>query len=70
MSAPESAPEPAPDAVVEQVRRWENSGGHWSVLTRTQARVSIGLFSCDGGELMDTLEGPLTPELVALLGAD
>lgn len=35
---------------VEQLRRWEDSGALWRVLSRDAHRVTIGLFSCDGGE--------------------
>jgi hypothetical protein len=39
--------EPTP---VAQLRRWEDSGAVWRVLTRSTRRVTVGLFTCDGGE--------------------
>ena len=38
------------------LRRWEAAGGLWRVLTRSDASVLIGLFSCNGEE-MDRLTG-------------
>lgn len=35
---------------VDQLRRWEDSGAVWRVLSRDARRVTVGLFSCDGGE--------------------
>jgi hypothetical protein len=37
---------------VETLRRWERSGAVWRVLGRSRDAVTIGLFSCDGGEQM------------------
>lgn len=44
-----------PDATadpVAELERWERSGGHWRVLSRSEAGLTVGLFTCDGGELM------------------
>lgn len=35
--------------------RWESSGGHWRVLSRSDTSLVLGLFSCDGGEEMHRL---------------
>lgn len=40
---------------VDVLRRWETSGGHWRVLSRSDTSVVLGLFSCDGGEEMHRL---------------
>ena len=40
---------------VDVLRRWERSGGHWRVLSRSDTSVVLGLFSCDGGEEMHRL---------------
>ena len=40
---------------VDVLRRWESSGGHWRVLSRSDMSVVLGLFSCDGGEEMRRL---------------
>jgi hypothetical protein len=45
----------AREAVTDAVRRWEASGGHWRVLSRSDTSVVLGLFSCDGGEEMHRL---------------
>lgn len=42
----------ASKAPVDVLRRWESSGGHWRVLSRSDTSVVLGLFSCDGGEEM------------------
>ena len=35
---------------VEQLRRWEDSGAVWQVLSRTPDGVLIALLTCDAGE--------------------
>ena len=40
---------------LEQIVRWERSGGHWRVLARTDESVTVGLYTCDGGEEMGRL---------------
>ena len=40
---------------VEALWRWERSGAVWRVLGRSGANLSVGLFTCDGGELVDRL---------------
>lgn len=47
MERPDPVSEPAD---VDQLRRWEDSGAVWRVLSRDARRVTVGLFSCDGGE--------------------
>jgi len=37
---------------VEVLRRWEQSGAVWRVLERSGSSVTVGLFTCDGGEEM------------------
>ena len=37
---------------VETLRRWERSGAVWRVLGSSRDDVTVGLFSCDGGEEM------------------
>lgn len=41
---------------LEQLRRWEDSGGTWTVLSRTDQRAVVALLRCDGGEIVDRLE--------------
>lgn len=33
--------------------RWIASGGHWAVLAESGERLTVGLFTCDGGEEME-----------------
>lgn len=41
---------------LEQLRCWEDSGGTWTVLRRTDERAVVALLRCDGGEIVDRLE--------------
>lgn len=49
--------------LLDELRRWEDSGAHWQVLHRTERSVTIGLLTCDGGEEVDRF----TSEDAALL---
>ncbi len=40
---------------LEELLRWERSGALWRVLDRQVDGVTVGLFSCDGGEEMGRL---------------
>lgn len=40
---------------LEEVLRWEESGGTWQVLAEAGDRVTLGLFTCSGGEEMDRI---------------
>ena len=57
---PESEP---PGGLVEILRRWELSGGHWKVLRSSDMWVDIGLFSCDGTQQMSRVSGVRTSVL-------
>jgi hypothetical protein len=37
------------------LRRWEDSGGVWRVLSRSATQVDLALLTCDAGEEMDRL---------------
>ena len=43
------------DDPVEVLTRWEVAGAHWRVLSQASGRVTIGLFTCDGGEEVSRL---------------
>jgi hypothetical protein len=58
---------PAPDDPVEAVRRWEWSGGVWRVLADDGDTLTVGLFQCTGGELMQRVVSA-DPRLRATLG--
>lgn len=53
--------------LVEELRRWEDSGAHWEVLTRTATRITIALLRCDGGEEVDRFSSA-DPALLAYVG--
>ncbi len=55
------------DDPVEAVRRWESSGGLWRVLADTGDSLTVGLFTCTGGELMQQVTSP-DPRLRESLG--
>lgn len=40
------------DDIIDELIRWSNSGAVWRVASRTDDRVVVALFSCDGGEEM------------------
>jgi hypothetical protein len=52
---------------VDQLRRWQDSGALWRVLWRDEHRVTVGLFTCDGGEEVHRLtsEDPALLRFVA-----
>jgi hypothetical protein len=62
----EPAPPPGDDSAdhVTDLMRWERSGAIWRVLDRSPSALTIGLFSCDGGEQM----GQVSSRDPALLG--
>lgn len=39
-----------------ELERWIAAGGHWTVLADHGDHVSVGLFTCDGGEEMGRVE--------------
>jgi hypothetical protein len=41
------------ESVVDILRRWEDSGGVWRVLSSSPGRVQVALLTCDAGEEMD-----------------
>jgi len=53
--------------LVEVLTRWENSGGHWEVLSMTDSWVEIGLLTCGGSEQMSHVSGARTSVLRTFL---
>lgn len=53
---------------VADLRRWEDSGAHWCVLTRTADSLTIVLLRCDGGEEVDRFTST-DPRLFEFVGA-
>ncbi len=35
---------------VGELRRWQDAGAHWQVVSQTATSVTIALLRCDGGE--------------------
>ena len=52
---------------VAELRRWEDAGAVWSVVSRTQDRVTIALLRCDGGEEVDRFTSD-DPRLLEYIG--
>ena len=52
---------------VEVLWRWERSGAVWRVLGRSGTDLTVGLFTCDGGEEMGRLTDD-SPELRDFVG--
>nr|WP_084523610.1 hypothetical protein [Nocardia inohanensis] len=61
-----SSDEPTDPAAI--LRRWESSGAIWRVLDRRSGRVTVGLYSCTGGEEMDRFTSA-DPELLRFIGS-
>jgi hypothetical protein len=57
-----------PGGLVEVLTRWEDSGGHWKVLSSGDDWINFGLFSCDGSEQMSAVSGARTTVLHSYLG--
>lgn len=54
MTNPLLPPIPAAD-LLERLRRWEESGATWHVLTRSGRGVTVSLCRCDDGEEVERL---------------
>lgn len=52
---------------VDVLRRWEDAGAEWRVLGRHGRGVTVGLFTCTGGEEVSRLTSE-DPALVDFLG--
>ncbi len=52
---------------VAELKRWEESGAVWSVVSRRQGRVTVALLRCDGGEEVDRFTSD-DPRLLEYLG--
>jgi 8-oxo-dGTP diphosphatase len=52
---------------LREVLRWEQSGAHWRVVSRTTAGLELSLLTCDGGEEMDRWTST-DPALLAHVG--
>ncbi|SFB90235.1 hypothetical protein SAMN04487968_102224 [Nocardioides terrae] len=52
---------------VEVLRRWEDAGGTWEVLSRSAGGLTVRLCTCTGGEEVDRLVSE-SPALSAYVG--
>lgn len=43
------------DTAVDILRRWEDSGAAWRLVSRTPSMLVISLLTCDAGEEVDRL---------------
>lgn len=48
------------------LQRWQDAGGVWCVLARVRDQVTIGLYTCTGGEEVDRLTSR-SPRLLRFL---
>jgi hypothetical protein len=64
VTAPSGA---GPDAPLEVLRRWEDSGAVWRLLSRRGDRVEIALLTCSAGEEVGRLVTS-DPDLLAFIG--
>jgi hypothetical protein len=55
------------DDLVTRLQRWQDSGALWRVLDRRGDRVTLGLFTCDGGEEMERATSD-EPSVLAFIG--
>jgi hypothetical protein len=55
------------DDPVATLRRWEDFGAVWRVVSRGEARVTVSLCRCDGGEEVDRITSA-DPAVLAFLG--
>ena len=53
---------------IEELRRWEDSGAHWQVVSRTAGTLTVALLRCDGGEEVERFTSA-DPALLAFIGA-
>ena len=53
--------------LVAELRRWQDSGAVWQVVSRTHRNVTVALLRCDGGEEVDRISSD-DPRLLAFIG--
>lgn len=53
---------------IGELRRWEDAGAHWQVVSETATAVTIALLRCDGGEEVDRFTSA-DPELLRFVAA-
>lgn len=53
--------------VVSELRRWQDSGALWRVVSRSRSGTTIALCTCDGGEEVSRITSN-DPRLIEFLG--
>ena len=59
--------ETADQDLVAELRRWQDAGAVWQVISKTSQWVTIGLLRCDGGEEVDRFTSS-DPRLLNFIG--
>ncbi|MBV9089164.1 MAG: hypothetical protein JO044_04555 [Mycobacteriaceae bacterium] len=52
---------------VAVLRRWQDAGAYWRVVSRRGGQVTVALYRCDGGEEVERFTSA-DPQLLAFLG--
>jgi hypothetical protein len=52
---------------VEELRRWQDAGAVWEVISRKGHSVTVALLRCDGGEEVDRFTSE-DPALLRFIG--
>ncbi len=52
---------------VEILRRWEQGGAVWRVVSRTDTRLEVALMTCTAAETVERINSA-DPELLAFVG--
>ena len=68
MSGHESSSSISAAELVERLRRWEDSGATWHVLTRSERAVTVSLCRCDDGEEVERLRSDDPAAVILLAG--
>ena len=55
-------------SLLETLQDWQDAGGHWQVIARSETRVTVALLRCDGGEEVDRLSSADSGALAFLKG--
>ena len=60
----------APTSALSRLRRWQDAGGTWQVVSRSEHEVTIALCRCDGGEEADRFTSDDDALLAHVAGRD
>jgi hypothetical protein len=53
--------------IVATLRRWEDAGAYWRVLSRRGNQLTVALYRCDGGEEVERFTSADT-DLISFIG--